>query len=455
VSVHTLAEFPRSTRAASAVRQCKVVEHQQLPGLQIDRDLDILNAEAVVREEGELGRHGVELQTAEKARVPLDAREQRRAPGRGALDQAGEASLDIAPLVVPRAVRATVGGQPLDQFSRWRPGALAKERDQWHQTGDGLDTRDVGRDVQGRIARNFLLNLRVKRQSEVEVQRLKVPRHPLVEGCDDKPSDDRQWRKTVALPARVDEGTCNLVRVVTRRERTCDVREPVRIQVSGKVAHPHISRPGVAARVTNGTRSAEVDEAVTDTVTLPRRRGRILTGELADGDHQRPCPWEPSPGPMLQNGFMSTDLEELHRLRRARDQMDREYAQPLDVAALARTALMSQAHFSRRFRETYAETPYSYLMTRRIERAMALLRRGDVSVTEACFAVGWTSLGSFSARFTEVVGVTPSVYRAGTHDEFRAMPSCLAMVLTRPRKSGPSGRAQQSSFEEARVAVLA
>jgi AraC-like DNA-binding protein len=134
---------------------------------------------------------------------------------------------------------------------------------------------------------------------------------------------------------------------------------------------------------------------------------------------------------------VNVDLDELRRLRRARDRMDREYAQPLDVLALARTALMSPAHFSRRFRDAYGETPYAYLMTRRIERAKALLRRGDLSVTDICFAVGWTSLGSFSARFTELVGEPPSSYRARNHDELRATPSCLAMVLTRPRKDGP------------------
>jgi AraC-like DNA-binding protein len=128
------------------------------------------------------------------------------------------------------------------------------------------------------------------------------------------------------------------------------------------------------------------------------------------------------------------DLDELRRLRRARDRMDREYAQPLDVAALARTALMSTAHFSRRFREAYGETPYSYLMTRRIERATALLRRGDMSVTDACFAVGCTSLGSFSARFTQVVGETPSAYRARDHRELEVVPGCQVMVLTRQRK---------------------
>ncbi len=143
--------------------------------------------------------------------------------------------------------------------------------------------------------------------------------------------------------------------------------------------------------------------------------------------------------------LVSVDLDELRRLRRARDRMDREYARPLDVPTLARTALMSPAHFSRRFREAYSETPYSYLMTRRIERAKALLRRGDVTVTEACFAVGCTSLGSFSARFTELVGETPSAYRARDHDELRIVAPCQMMVLTRPRRR----RAEESSFGEA------
>src|SRR5215469_16572588 len=152
---------------------------------------------------------------------------------------------------------------------------------------------------------------------------------------------------------------------------------------------------------------------------------------------------------------MSADIDELRRLRRARDRMDREYAQPLDVPALARTALMSPGHFSRRFREAYSETPYSYLMTRRIERAKALLRRGDLSVTDVCFAVGCTSLGSFSARFTELVGETPSTYRARNHDELRVMPPCQVMVLTRPRKGRSQGRTEQGSFEEAPVAAPA
>ena len=148
---------------------------------------------------------------------------------------------------------------------------------------------------------------------------------------------------------------------------------------------------------------------------------------------------------------MSADLDELRRLRRARDRMDREYAQPLDVAALARTALMSPGHFSRRFREAYSETPYSYLMTRRIERAKAMLRRGDLSVTDVCLAVGCTSLGSFSARFTEIVGETPSTYRSRNHDELRGMTPCQAMVLTRPRRG--RGGAEKSSFGEASAAA--
>ena len=125
----------------------------------------------------------------------------------------------------------------------------------------------------------------------------------------------------------------------------------------------------------------------------------------------------------------------LAHLRRARDLMDREYARPLDVAALARTALMSPAHFSRQFRAAYGETPYAYLMTRRIERAKALLRRGDLSVTEVCMAVGCTSLGSFSARFTELVGETPTAYRAGDHGALAGVPGCIAKDLTRPSRT--------------------
>jgi AraC-like DNA-binding protein len=128
------------------------------------------------------------------------------------------------------------------------------------------------------------------------------------------------------------------------------------------------------------------------------------------------------------------ELENLAHLRRARDLMDREYARPLDVAALARAALMSSAHFSRRFRATYGETPYSYLMTRRIERAKALLRGGELSVTEVCMAVGCTSLGSFSARFTQLVGETPTAYRAGDHSALASVPGCIAKDLTRPNR---------------------
>ena len=128
------------------------------------------------------------------------------------------------------------------------------------------------------------------------------------------------------------------------------------------------------------------------------------------------------------------ELANLAHLRRARDLMDREYARPLDVAALARAALMSSAHFSRQFRAAYGETPYSYLMTRRIERAKALLRGDEMSITEVCLAVGCSSLGSFSARFTELVGETPTAYRARDHSVLASVPGCLARDLTRPSR---------------------
>ena len=127
------------------------------------------------------------------------------------------------------------------------------------------------------------------------------------------------------------------------------------------------------------------------------------------------------------------DPDELAHLRRARDHMDREYAQPLDVPSLARTALMSPSHFARQFKAAYGETPYNYLMTRRIERAKALLRRGDLSVTEVCMAVGCTSLGSFSARFTELVGEPPSAYRSRMHAD-QDIPACFTRSASRPSR---------------------
>ncbi len=127
------------------------------------------------------------------------------------------------------------------------------------------------------------------------------------------------------------------------------------------------------------------------------------------------------------------DLANLAHLRRARDLMDRDYAQPLDVPSIARAALMSPAHFSRSFRAAYGETPYSYLMTRRIERAQALLREGT-SVTDTCMAVGCTSLGSFSARFHEIVGETPSQYRDHDHRGAEVIPACVSKLRTRPAR---------------------
>ncbi len=125
-------------------------------------------------------------------------------------------------------------------------------------------------------------------------------------------------------------------------------------------------------------------------------------------------------------------VRELVRLRRVRDRIDREYARPLDVGALARDAHMSAGHLSRQFRLAYGESPYSYLMTRRIERAMALLRRGDLSVTEVCFEVGCSSLGTFSTRFSELVGMPPSAYRRAEARATAGMPPCVAKQVTRP-----------------------
>ncbi|OLR92898.1 helix-turn-helix transcriptional regulator [Actinokineospora bangkokensis] len=137
-------------------------------------------------------------------------------------------------------------------------------------------------------------------------------------------------------------------------------------------------------------------------------------------------------------------LRELARLRRVKDRIDREFARPLDVEALARGAHMSAGHLSRAFKGAYGESPYSYLMTRRIERAMALLRRGDLSVTEVCFAVGCSSLGTFSTRFTELVGMPPSAYRREAARATEGMPSCVVSQVTRPVRNreapGPGRR---------------
>ena len=138
-------------------------------------------------------------------------------------------------------------------------------------------------------------------------------------------------------------------------------------------------------------------------------------------------------------------LHDLALLRRVRDRIDREYAQPLDVEALARGVYMSAGHLSRQFRLAYGESPYSYLMTRRIERAMALLRRGDLSVTEVCFEVGCSSLGTFSTRFTELVGVSPSVYRRQEPRAMAGIAPCVAKQVTRPIRNREA-RATDSSL---------
>ncbi|WP_265521229.1 helix-turn-helix transcriptional regulator [Oerskovia flava] len=146
---------------------------------------------------------------------------------------------------------------------------------------------------------------------------------------------------------------------------------------------------------------------------------------------------------MTSSPATTQHLRDLALLRRVRDRMDREYAQPLDVEALARGVNMSAGHLSRQFRLAYGESPYSYLMTRRIERAMTLLRRGDLSVTDVCFTVGCSSLGTFSTRFTELVGVPPSVYRREAADDAAGIPPCVTKQVTRPirnREAQASGR---------------
>ena len=135
---------------------------------------------------------------------------------------------------------------------------------------------------------------------------------------------------------------------------------------------------------------------------------------------------------MTSRPTVAQHLSDLAQLRRVRDRIDREYAQPLDVEALARGANMSAGHLSREFRLAYGESPYGYLMTRRIERAMALLRRGNLSVTEVCFAVGCSSLGTFSTRFTELVGMPPSTYKSNAARATAGMPACVAKQVTRP-----------------------
>lgn len=143
---------------------------------------------------------------------------------------------------------------------------------------------------------------------------------------------------------------------------------------------------------------------------------------------------------MTSEAPTSRHLRDLAELRRVRDRIDREYAQPLDVEALARGANMSAGHLSRQFRIAFGESPYSYLMTRRIERAMALLRRGDLSITEVCFAVGCSSLGTFSTRFSELVGTPPSSYRRYAAGSMVGMPPCIAKQVTRPIRNREAGK---------------
>ena len=190
-------------------------------------------------------------------------------------------------------------------------------------------------------------------------------------------------------------------------------------------------------------------ESFTLEVADPTADGLLLHRRLRFGPSGAPAGLGGTGGPAITPGSASIaarrtivrvtsrpasaqHLRDLARLRRVRDRIDREYAQPLDVEALARGAHMSAGHLSREFKLAYGESPYSYLMTRRIERAMALLRRGDLSVTEVCFAVGCSSLGTFSTRFTELAGMPPSTYRSQAARATAGMPPCVAKQVTRP-----------------------
>jgi AraC-like DNA-binding protein len=190
------------------------------------------------------------------------------------------------------------------------------------------------------------------------------------------------------------------------------------------VTQPSAARAG--ERDGRGADHLEDPGGVVGARQLRRRRGTIaqVTSRSAAGQH----------------------LLDLARLRRVRDRIDRDYAQPLDVEALARGAHMSAGHLSRQFKLAYGESPYGYLMTRRIERAMALLRRGDLSVTEVCFAVGCSSLGTFSSRFTELVGVPPSTYRHQAARATAGMPSCVAKQVTRPIRNREASAGSLSSY---------
>ena len=165
---------------------------------------------------------------------------------------------------------------------------------------------------------------------------------------------------------------------------------------------------------------------------LPPRPPRPATRSGLRGPHEHTPPRSGTISRVTSSPAAAQRLRDLAWLRRVRDRIDREYAQPLDVEALARGANMSAGHLSREFRRAYGESPYAYLMTRRIERAMALLRRGDLSVTDVCFTVGCSSLGTFSTRFTELVGVPPSTFRAQSARSTAGIPSCVAKQVTRP-----------------------
>ncbi len=207
------------------------------------------------------------------------------------------------------------------------------------------------------------------------------------------------WRDVVLVDGALPKGTVRQSSATTGVADTIGARGHIRLPVEGTIRRHRVDR--LFTRVEHGFALLHIPPCGTISHVTSRPAEAQRLGDLA-------------------------------LLRRVRDRIDREYAQPLDVEALARGVNMSAGHLSRQFRLAYGESPYGYLMTRRIERAMALLRRGDLSVTEVCFAVGCQSLGTFSTRFTELVGVPPSVYRRDAARATAGMPPCLAKQVTRP-----------------------
>ena len=234
-----LSQLPRLSRSPAAVGHGQVVEYQQLSGLQIDGDFDVVEAKSVAPKELEFSREAVELQPAEKSRLDFDAGEERQAICCGSLDNSRQASLDVATVVVPGAMRSTIGGKPLDQLAGGRPTALTQQRDQRHQSGNRLDARDLQRNIQRAVPGHVLLDLRIERQPEVEVQGLKIPGFPTVQRRDDKVADGGERGKAAVDPALLDQRAGDPVGLAVGSEWASDPRESAGSQCRSRAQHGH------------------------------------------------------------------------------------------------------------------------------------------------------------------------------------------------------------------------